>query len=70
MKVVLDLSKVSYGTLSMIGQDYEIDSSYSLDTAEGIQNYGDLVVEKLEEDTEGFKKEVIKKVKIDFSKKI
>lgn len=68
MKVILDLSKVSYGTLSMIGQDYEIDSSYSFDTAEGIQNYGDLVVEKLEEDTEKFKKEVIKKVKVDFSK--
>ena len=68
MKVILDLSKISYGTLSMIGQDYEIDSSYSFDTGEGIQNYGDLVVEKLKEDTEKFKKEVIKKVKVEISK--
>lgn len=75
MKVILDLSKVSYGTLSMIGQDYGIKNEYDTCSAEGIEKYGDKVVEMLEEDTNRFKKEIkdavinaVKSIKIDIIK--
>ena len=77
MNVIIDLDKITYGTLSMIGQDYGIKNKYDACSAEGIEKYGDKVVEVLEEDTERFKKElkdavidVVKSIKIDFSKKI
>lgn len=75
MNVILDLSKISYGTLSMIGQDYGIKNEYDVCSAEGIEKYGDKVVEVLEEDTNRFKKELkeavisaVKSIKIDIIK--
>lgn len=73
MNVILDLDKISYGTLSMIGQDYGIKGYYS--NAKEIKEYGDRVVEILDKDTERFKKEikdavidVVKSIKIDIIK--
>ena len=75
MNVILDLSKITYGTLSMIGQDYGIKNEYDNCSAEGIEQYGDKVVEVLEEDTNRFKEElketimnVFKSIKIDIIK--
>ena len=53
MKVILDLDKISYGTLSMIGQDYGIKGYCS--NAKEIEEYGDKVVEVLNKDTEDFR---------------
>ena len=73
MNVILDLDKISYGTLSMIGQDYGIKGYCS--NAKEIKEYGDRVVEILDKDTKRFKKEikdavidVVKSIKIDIIK--
>lgn len=54
MKVIIDVDKLTYGTLSMIGQDYGLTS---IDIC--IEEYGDIVINKLEEDTEKFKEQLI-----------
>ena len=53
MKVILNLDKISYGTLSMIGQDYGIKGYCS--SAKEIKEYGNKVVEVLDKDTEDFR---------------
>lgn len=75
MNVILNLDKITYGTLSMIGQDYDIKDECDSCSAEGIEKYGDKVVEVLEEDTNRFKKDLIeaimnvfKSIKIDIIK--
>lgn len=75
MNVILNLDKITYGTLSMIGQDYGIKDEYDNCSAEGIEKYGDKVVEMLEEDTNRFKEDLkeaiinaIKSIKIDIIK--
>lgn len=52
MKVILDVDKLTYDTLSMIGQDYGLTDSFDAYSTEDIEKYGDIVVNKLEEDTE------------------
>ena len=66
-------SKLSYGTLSMIGQDYGIEGCCN--NAEEVKEYGDKVVEVLDKDTERFKKDLkeaiinaVKSIKIDIIK--
>ena len=73
MKVILDLDKISYGTLSMIGQDYGIKGYCS--NAKEIEEYGDKVVEVLNKDTEDFRERLyttvltmLNGIKIDISK--
>lgn len=75
MNVILNLDKITYGTLSMIGQDYGIKNECDVCSAEGIKKYGDKVVEVLETDTDKFKKEVkdaiidcFKNIKVEISK--
>lgn len=75
MNVILNLDKITYGTLSMIGQDYGIKDEYDNCSAEGIEKYCDKVVEMLEEDTNKFKKELkdtvidcFKNIKVEISK--
>ena len=69
MNVIIDVEKLTYGTLRMIGQDYGIEGNIMLD------EFVDNTVEKLEQDTDRFKKELIdaimntvKSIKIDISK--
>ena len=52
MNVIIDLNKLTYGTLRMIGQDYGIEGNIMLD------EFVDNTVNRLEEDTERFKKEL------------
>lgn len=59
MKVILDVDKLTYDTLSMIGQDYGLTDSFDAYSTEDIEKYGDIVVNKLEEDTEQFKEQLI-----------
>ena len=73
MKVILDLDKISYGTLSMIGEDYGIKGYCS--NAKEIEEYGDKVVEVLNKDTEDFRERLyttvltmLNGIKIDISK--
>ena len=75
MNVILNLDKITYGTLSMIGQDYGIKNECDVCSAEGIEKYGDKVVEVLEADTNRFKKDLkeaiinaVKSIKIDIIK--
>ena len=76
MKVILDLDKISYGTLSMIGQDYGIKDTFEANE-EGIKDYVNEVVEILNDGTEKFKEELyvsivnaLESIKIDFSTKL
>lgn len=60
--VIIDETKLTYGTLREIGFDYGIMGNvYD-------EEYVDEVVDRLKEDTERFKEAVVKKVIIDFSK--
>ena len=75
MNVIIDLNKLTYGTLSMIGQDYDIKDECDNCSVEGIEKYGDKVVEVLKEDTNKFKKELkeavidcFKNIKVEISK--
>lgn len=69
MNMIIDVEKLTYGTLRMIGQDYGIEGNIMLD------EFVDNTVEKLEKDTDRFKEELIdaiintiKSIKIDISK--
>lgn len=73
MNVIIDLDKLTYGTLTMIGQDYGIKGFCS--NAKEIEEYSDKVVEELSKNTERFKEELhttiinaIKNIKIDIIK--
>jgi hypothetical protein len=75
MNVILNLDKITYGTLSMIGEDYGIKNEYDICSAEGIEKYCDKVVKVLEADTDRFKEELkdavinaVKSIKIDIIK--
>lgn len=69
MNVIIDLNKLTCGTLRMIGQDYDIEGDIILD------EFVDNTVNKLEEDTNRFKEELkeavinaVKSIKIDIIK--
>ena len=69
MNVIIDLNKLTCGTLRMIGQDYDIEGDIMLD------EFVDNTVNKLEEDTNRFKEELkeavinaVKSIKIDIIK--
>lgn len=73
MNVIIDLDKLTYGTLTMIGQDYGIKGFCN--NAKEIEEYSDKVVEELSKNTERFKKEIkdavinaVKSIKIDIIK--
>lgn len=55
--LVIDLSKLSYGTLHMIGSDYGIEGN-TIECVEDLENYVEKVVDMLEKETDNFFKQV------------